>query len=262
VPLLRGRGFSTDDAAETPFVAVINETMAQRLWPGEDPIGRQVWLEAHDYTWEVVGIVADVPPLDPDAPQDMEMYFAQAQYTRPFTYFTLRTEGDPGALREAVVDRVQGVDPDLQPSRIRTYSALMDQQLVQPRFNMLLIGIFSLVAVFLAAVGIFGVVSRSVAARTREIGIRIALGAQQMKVLREVVTQSMILTGGGLLLGLGLALVLSRFVRSLLHGVVPTDPLTYATVAVGLFVVAALASFIPAMAASRVDPMESLREEA
>jgi putative ABC transport system permease protein len=189
------------------------------------------------------------------------MFWPQAQYTRPFTYFIIRAEGDPEALRAQVVDRIKAVDPDLQPGRVMSYAGLMNQQLVEPRFNMLLIGIFSLVAVFLAAVGIYGVVSRSVAARTREIGIRIALGAGQIKVVREVVAQSVVLAGVGVVLGLGLALTLSRFIRSLLHGVVPNDPLTYAAVAAGLFAVAVLAGLVPAAQASRVSPMESLRRE-
>jgi ABC-type antimicrobial peptide transport system permease subunit len=137
----------------------------------------------------------------------------------------------------------------------------MDRRLVQPRFNMLLIGIFSAVAMILAAVGIFGVVSRSVATRTREIGIRIALGAQSSRVVAEVVRNSLILVGVGVGLGLVLAVVLSRFIQSLLHGVAATDPLTYTLVALGLFGVAVAASLIPASGASRVSPMTSLREE-
>jgi putative ABC transport system permease protein len=225
-------------------------------------MGKDVWLEEFDWTWTVIGVVPDIPPMDPDASQDLEIYFTQSQYTRPFTYFTVRAEGDPMDLRDAIVDRIHSVDPALEPSRFRGYEDLVSSRLVQPRFNMFLIGIFSLVAVFLAGVGIFGVVSRSVATRTREIGIRIALGAQQLEVVREVMTRSLVLAAVGVALGLGIALALSRFIRSLLHGVLPTDPLTYAVVGLGLFGVALVASFLPATAASRVDPMESLREEA
>lgn len=259
--VLEGRSFTPDDDAESPFVALVNESLAGTLWPGEDPIGREVWLEVHDHTWTVIGVVPDIPPLDPDAAQGLAIYFTQSQYTRPFTYFTLRTEGDPEALSNAVVERVQAVDPELEPARFRTYEDLMRGRLVQPRFTMLLTGIFSLVATVLAAVGIFGVVARSVAARTREIGIRIALGARQFEVVREVMTRAVFLTGVGIALGLAISLALSRFIRSLLHGVVPTDPLTYALVALGLFGVALLASLIPAAGATRGDPMESLRAE-
>jgi len=261
IALLTGRTFSTDDGPEAPPVVVINETLANRLWPGENPLGRSIWLQMHDMAREVVGVVGDVPPLDPDAPVEMEMFWPQAQYTRPFTYFEIRTSGDPATVRGLVADRIREVDPNLQVGPVMTYEELLSRRLVGPRFNMLLIAIFSGVALTLAAVGIFGVVSRSVAARTREIGIRIALGAPRGAVLSHVVGSSVALAGVGVGLGLILALVLSRFIRSLLHGVVPTDPLTFATVSAGLFGVAVLASLLPALGASRVNPVESLRGE-
>ncbi len=261
VPLLRGRGFSSDDDMAAPQVVVVNQTLADLLWPGQDPLGRTIWSEMHDQIREVVGVVADVPPLNPDAMVEPEMYWPQAQYTRPFTYFVLRTEGDPGTVRGLVEDRIKTVDPKLQVGTVLDYRELLARRLVQPRFNMLLIAIFSSVALILAAVGIYGVVSRSVATRTREIGIRIALGAQRTVVLKEVVGGSMTLAAFGIGVGLILALVLSRFIRSLLHGVVPTDPLTYLTLALGLFLVAFAASLIPAFGATRLNPVESLRGE-
>ena len=160
-----------------------------------------------------------------------------------------------------IADRIKGVDPNLQVGVVQNYADLLARYLVQPRFNMLLIAIFSGVAMFLAAVGIFGVVSRSVAARTREIGIKIALGAPASRVLTEVAGNSVALAAVGVGLGLALAFILSRFIRSLLHGVVPTDPLTYGVVALGLFAVAVLASLIPALGATRVSPVTSLKEE-
>ncbi len=260
VPLLRGRAITQEDNMDSPRVVLVNETLANRLWPGDDPLGREIWMEMHDGVREVIGVVADVPPLDPDAAVDPEMYWPQAQYTRPFTYFVIRTEGDPSALQRLVADRIHALDPDIQVGTVWNYDALLERRLVQPRFNMLLIAIFSAVALLLAGVGIYGVVSRSVAARTREIGIRMALGAKRTRVVREVVFQSMGIAGIGVMVGLGLAFTLSRFIRSLLHGVVPSDPLTYSSVAFLLFAVAVLASFVPALTASRVDPMESLRE--
>jgi putative ABC transport system permease protein len=261
IPLLAGRPFDTRDGPETPQVVIVNESLADRLWPGEDPLGRSIWLEGHDMSREVVGVVADVPPLDPDAAVDLEMFWPQAQYPRPFTFFEIRTDGDPSTIRGLVADRIKEVDPKLQVGSVSTYDELLARQLVGPRFNMLLITIFSGVALVLAAVGIFGVVSRSVAARSREIGIRIALGAQRGEVLAEVVGGSVALAAVGVVLGVLLALVLSRFIRSMLHGVVATDPLTYVSVSVGLFTVAVLASLIPAFAATRVNPVESLRGE-
>lgn len=259
IPILMGRPFTEDDGGDAPRVVIVNETMAELLWPGENPLGRSIWLELHDAVREVVGVVADVPPLDPDAPVEPEMFWPQAQYTRPFTYFVVRTEGDPSTVRSLIPDRIQEVDPNLQVGAVSDYDELLSRRLVQPRFNMLLITIFSGMAMLLAAVGIYGVVSRSVASRTREIGIRIALGAQRGRVLTEVVGGSVFLSAVGVGLGVGLALVLSRFIRSLLHGVVPTDPATYAAVSLGLFGVAILASLIPALGATRVNPVESLQ---
>jgi putative ABC transport system permease protein len=261
VPVLRGRNILPEDNLESPMVVVVNETLANRLWPGEDPLGKEIWMDLHDGTRQVVGVVADVPPLDPDATVEAEMYWPQAQYTRPFSYFVVRTEGDPDPIRRLIPDRIAEVDPDIQVSAVRDYDALLGRQLVQPRFNMLLIAIFSAVALILAGIGIYGVVSRSVASRTREIGIRVALGAKRGRVVKEVVGQSVAVAGIGILAGLILALVLSRFIRGFLHGVVATDPLTYTSVALVLFSVAVLASLVPALTASRVDPMESLREE-
>jgi len=261
VPLVTGRMLTPRDDESAPSVAVINQALAERLWPGENPLGRVIWGELHNYSWEVVGVVANVPPLDPDAPVDPEMYWPQAQRPRPVTFFTIRTSVDPASVQGLVANRIKSVDPNLQVGQVRGYDELVNRYLVQPRFNMLLIGIFSGVAMILAAVGIYGVVSRSVAARTREIGIRVALGAPGTRVLREVMKNSLGMAGAGVGAGLVLALFMSRFIRSLLHGIVPTDPLTYATVALGLFGVAALASFIPAFGAARVSPMESLREE-
>jgi predicted lysophospholipase L1 biosynthesis ABC-type transport system permease subunit len=242
-------------------VALVNESLANRLWPGESAVGKTVFLEANEIVREVIGVVADVPPLDPDASVESEIYWPQAQYTRPFTYFVVRTEGDPSPLAGPAVDRIKETQPKLQVGTVWNYDELLGRRLVQPRFNMLLIAIFSGVAVVLAAVGIYGVVSRSVAARTREIGIRIALGAPRSRVLSEVVAASVALSSVGVGLGLILAFVLTRFIRSLLHGVVPSDPLTYSAVALGLLSVAFAASLLPALGASRVDPMESLRQE-
>lgn len=261
IPLLRGRGLTPDDDMDAPMVMVVNETLAERLWPGEDPLGREVWLEMHDGTRQVVGVVADVEPLDPDALTEPEMYWPQAQYTRPVTFFVIRTEGDPSSLKGLIPDRIHSVDPDIQVGAVSGYDDLMSRQLRQPKFNMLLVGTFSAVALILAGIGIYGVVSRAVAARTREIGIRIALGAGRSSVVAQVVRQSATLAGIGVVLGLILALALSRFIQGFLRGVVATDALTYATTALMLFGVAGMASLLPALTASRVDPIESLREE-
>jgi len=261
IGILRGRSLTSGDDRESTPVCVINQTLAQRLWPDQDPVGRQLWMKGMDMTRQVVGVVEDVPPLDPDAPVDAEMFFPQAQYTRAFSYFIVRTEGDPASVMPLLADRVHAVDKEIQVGAPRDYPSLMRGRLVQPRFNMLLVTVFSVVALLLAAVGIYGVVSRAVAARTREIGIRLALGAQQTRVVREVVGRSAILAAAGVACGLILASFLSRFIQSLLHGVAHTDPATYLAVAMLILTVALLASLVPALRASRVDPMHSLREE-
>lgn len=261
IPVLRGRTFTQEDTWPAPKVVVVNETLANLLWLGENPLGREVWLERSEDTRQVVGVVGDIPSLDPDAQVTPEMYWPQAQSTRPVTFFILRTELDPGSLLRQVPDRIHEVDPDIQVRAPSDYETLVGRQLVQPKFNMFLIAIFSGVALVLAGVGIYGVVARSVAVRTREIGIRIAMGAKRSQIIRQVVGQSVVLSGTGVVLGLALALGLSRFIRGFLHGVVPTDPLTYASVASVLFGVAVVASLVPATTASRIDPMESLREE-
>jgi putative ABC transport system permease protein len=261
VPLLRGRDFTHADGPESAPVVIVNQTLADHLWPGEDPLGRSLWLDLHGESRQVVGVVGDVPPLDPDAPVEPEMFWPQAQYIRPFTHFVLRTQGDPGTVRGLVADRIRKVDPNLQPGPVRSYDELLARQLVQPRFTMLLIAMFAAVALALAAIGIYGVVSRAVVARTREIGIRLALGASPGRVVGQVVAGSMALAGAGVGVGLILALGLSRLIRSLLHGVAPTDPVTYGLVACGLLAVALLAGLVPALTAGRLEPMRSLRQE-
>ncbi len=261
VPILAGRDFSPDDGPGAPLVAMVNQSLADLLWPGENPVGKSVWLETNQVSRMVVGVVKDIPPFNPDAPVEPEIFWPQAQYTRPVSFFVVRTSGDPALLARPIADRLLQVEPDLQAGSPVTYDELVRRRLVGPRFNMLLTGVFSLVAFLLAAVGIYGVVSRSVAARTREIGIRVALGAPRARVIQEVVGSSVILAGAGVAIGIGLSLLLSRFIESMLHGVAPTDPVTYGGVALALFVVALLASLIPATAASRVDPLESLKGE-
>ena len=143
---VRGRLLNPDDDGAGTPVAVVNETLARRLWPGEDPVGREVWLQGLDQVRQVVGVVRDVPPLDPDAAVDAEMFWPQAQATRSFTYFIVRTEGDPPGVRSLLRDRIRAVDPAIQVGAVQDYGTLLARRLVQPRFNMLLIAGFSALA--------------------------------------------------------------------------------------------------------------------
>jgi putative ABC transport system permease protein len=258
IPLQRGRDFNQADARGAPPVAIINATMAQRYFPGEDPVGQQLTLGG---PMTIVGVVADVQPFRAGDPIDPEIYWPYQQRPRYATYLLIRTASDPSATIRAAEQRLQALDPDMEISTFRTMEELVGRQLVRPRFNMLLIAIFASVALLLAAIGIYGVISRSVAQRTREIGIRVALGADQRDIMRSVVGRGMTLTLVGVALGLVGAFGIAPVLSSLLVGVRPTDPLTFGSIAALLMLVALLACYLPARRATRVDAIVALRSE-
>jgi putative ABC transport system permease protein len=258
-PLLRGRGFTDTDAQTAPPVAIVNETLARRYFPGVDPLGQQVTMLGGPMT--IVGVVADVQPLRVGDPIEPEIYWPYRQRPRYATYLLIRTASDPANAVRPIESRLQALDPDMEISSFRTMEELLDRQLVRPRFNMLLIGVFASVALLLAAIGIYGVISYSVAQRTREIGVRVALGAEERDIFGSVVGRGMILSVSGIAIGLVGALAVTRVLSSLLVGVRPTDPLTFAAIAALLMLVAFLASYVPARRASRVDAIVALRSE-
>jgi predicted permease len=263
VPVMRGRGLATADGPESPPVAVLTEAAAQRFFPGEDAVGRRVSLTGpNDRQWvEVVGIVGDV--RDSDLTQQVQpgIYLPHTQRPSRQMSLVLRTGTDPMRLVPAVRREVQGLDPDLPIFNARTLEQMVGESVSQPRFYMLLLAIFAATALALSAVGIFGVMSYMVAQRTREIGIRMALGAAPRAVLRMVVGGAVVLALLGVGLGLVGALAGSRLLAALLFGVSPTDPTTLASVAAILTGVAIAASYLPARRAVRVDPMVALRGE-
>lgn len=259
LPLLAGRQFTNSDDRNAPLVAVVNETMAQRYWPGQDPLGRQVTYEGRTMT--LVGVVGDVQPFLKGAPVEPEIYWPKRQSPRWATFLVIRTNTDPLATVPIVRDRLQAVDPDMQVSGFATLNQLAGRQLVRPRFNMFLVGAFALVAIALTAVGIYGVVAYSVAQRTQEIGVRVALGAHRGAIVRWVVGKGMGPTLGGLLLGLGGAFAVTRVLASLLYGVRPTDPLTFAVTALFVAGVSLLACYVPAWRATKIDAVVALRQE-
>ncbi len=261
IPIILGRAFTDDDDHDSPRVVMVNETMARRLWPGESPLGRLVRQKGIEAPREVVGVVADVRPFDPDAPMRSEIYWPQAQSVRFATYVILRTSSSPETLLRPIEDRLRAFDSDLRVSGFATMDDLVARQLVRPRFNMTLIGAFGILSLILSAVGTYGVVSRSVTSRTREIGVRMALGARRTQVLGGVVREGMALGILGVLLGIGMALGLTRLLTGMLHGIVPTDVLTFSTVSGTLLVVTLLSCLIPAIRASRVDPLSALRDD-
>ena len=269
LPLLRGRDITGDDDSRAPGVALINDQAAKAYWPGEDPVGKQVAIRARTQReWlTIIGIVADARQRDWSARPIPEIYlptFQNREYLADRgAYITLvaRTAGDPAALISAVKDAVWSFDHSLPISEVVTMDGVIAEANAEPRFEMLLLGVFAAVALVLAAVGIYGVMSYSVSRRTHEIGIRMSLGGSRTQVLWMVVRQGMWLALAGSAAGIGGALALSRLMVGVLYGVRPTDPITFAAVAIGLGSVALVATYVPARRATRIDPMSALRHE-
>lgn len=263
IPLQAGRLFDARDTEDRPRVVVINAAMARGFFPGEDPLGRRIAVgNPAQPTWlEIVGVVGDVRQFGPEKEPAPEFY--QSQFQVPAWSYTLvvRTERDLGTLPSAVREVVRRIDPEMPVYNVRTGEALLSGAVAQPRFRALLLGLFAVLAAVLAAVGIAGVVSWSVAQRTREIGIRVALGAQPRDVLRMVMGQGMSAVGVGVVLGLVGALALTRVLDGLLFGLSATDPATFVLGVAALTTTALLASYLPTRRALRVDPVVALRTE-
>jgi len=265
--LARGRFLTAADREDTAPVAVINETMAQRYWPGEDAIGRQFMMGTDDKPWlTIVGIVKTVRHNAVVEEARAEMYVAHAQLPahirsapRGMT-LAVKTQGDPLAIAGAVREAVRTIDRNLPVSDIRTMDAVTAAALSQPRFVTFLLGLFAAIALTLAAIGIYGTISLLVAERTQEMGIRLALGAERASILKLILGQGMWLTAAGLVLGLAGAVLLTRTLAGLVYGVGTLDPLTFATVPALLCGVALLACLVPALRAASVDPITTLRQ--
>jgi len=261
VPLVEGRMFGEDDGASAEAVAVVNRAMARRYWPESSPLGEVLTMSELDATVRIVGVVGDVQPFDPDEVAQPEVYFSNRQRTRWATYFVLRTTTDPGALAGPATAAVQEVDPGIVPIRLQALPDLAATEVVRPRFEMLLVGLFAAIALVLAMVGVYGVIAYTVEQRRYEIGVRMALGAGRAHVVRWVVRDGLRLALLGGVLGLVGALAFGRVLGSMLYGVSPTDPLANGVMTAALMLAAIAASTIPAIRASRVDPLESLRQE-
>ena len=262
--LKAGRDFGTGDTETSPPVVALNETAARRYFPGRPAVGQRVRLgEEPDARWaEVVAVVGDVRNRGLDAPTAPELYVPVRQQAAAFNnqlFLLVRTSGDPASILPAVRRTISTLDPDQPVYMIQTLERAFAESVSQRRIAMLLIAVFAGVALALASVGVYGIMSYLVSERTHEIGIRMALGAHHGDVLRMVLRQSVTLAGVGLVLGLAGALALSRALASLMFGVSATDPGTLAGVALLLLVVAALAALIPARRASRVSPVEAMR---
>jgi putative ABC transport system permease protein len=259
LPLLRGRDFEATDGADTPAVAIVNQTLARRLWPGADPVGRQ--LSAGGARREVVGVVADVPPVSSRGSTPAEVYWPKRQMPRWGTYLVVRTSGEPGAIERPARQRLVALDPGLDVGSLRTVDQALRRQLVSPRFALLLVTAFAAVALVLASVGLYGVLAFSVASRTREIGVRVALGAAPREVAFATVVDGLRLVGAGLAIGLAGALAAERLLQGLVPDLPPADTMTLAAAPAVFTLVALVACFIPARRASRLDPAAALRVE-
>jgi len=260
----RTEGYANRERGErdAPGVVIINETLARRSFAGENPLGRRIVIDdGQTREREVVGVVGDVKHFGLDAASKPELYLPYAQRPTPNQTLVVRAAVEPTALVAAVRNEVRALDKDLPLYGIRTMEEYLDESVAARRLNMLLLGVFAGIALVLAAVGIYGVISHSVTERTREIGIRLALGAQTRNVLTMVIGQGMKLALAGVLIGLGAALALTRLMEALLFGVSATDSLTFIGIALLLTVVALLACYIPARRATKVDPMVALRYE-
>lgn len=261
IPVLQGRVFTEQDQLKTAPVIVVNQTLVRRYWPNENPLGKQVRLLSPDVTASVIGVVGDVRHYSLDEPDLPQIYVAYAQQPHIFASLAVRTAGDPLSLANAVREAIWSVDKEQPVWKIRTLEWLLQRSLGPQRFLLQLLGTFSLLALLLASVGIYGVLSYAVTQRTREIGIRAALGATGADILRLVLKQGVKLSLLGLSLGLLAALFLTRLMKGMLFGVHTTDPLTFAGIALLLALVALAACWIPARRAAKVDPLVALRCE-
>ncbi|HKD16808.1 MAG TPA: FtsX-like permease family protein, partial [Thermoanaerobaculia bacterium] len=264
VPLKEGRFFDATDTPESPPVVVINETMAHKWWPNESPIGKRIkqgWPQDDAPYREIVGVVGDVPQSGLDEPIRTEVFLPMSQYPDKALTLLVRTSRPPMSLAKPALAAIRSIDKDQAVTAVQPMSQYIAESLARRRFQALLLGLFGGLALLLASVGIYGVVSYGVAQRRREIGIRTALGAHPGDVLRLVFGQALRLAGIGLVIGAASALVLTRFLASLLFEVGATDPLTFGGVAVIVTAVVVVACARPARRAMAVDPAAVLRAE-
>ena len=267
IPLQRGRFFDAHDTNDSPPVIMISRQLAENYWPGEDPTGKRLKIGPLDSPnpWlTVIGVVSDVRQAELYGDPRMDIYAPYAQERRAFIAprdLVLRTKGDAGSVAAAVRQAVWSVDKDQPVSHVRTMDQVFAAAISQERFQALLLGLFAALALVLACVGLYGVISYAVAQRTHEIGVRMALGAQPFDVLRLVLRQGMALTIAGLVVGIGVGLLATRVLTDMLYGVTPRDPLTFVGVPALLLLVAFLACYIPARRATRIDPLIALRYE-
>jgi putative ABC transport system permease protein len=262
VPVLRGREFTDSDTADSTAVVLINDAMAQRFWPGEDPIGRRMIYgqPGDDPQWmTIVGVVADTRRVGYDAPIRPETYLPLAQSPSRSMMMVVRSAQDPIVLASAVRGVVRGLDATQPVYRVATVDDLRRDLVAERRMNTLLFAVFAIVAALLAAAGVYGVIAFSVEQRTRELGVRLALGSSPREVFALVLREGLTLAAVGVAVGVLAALGATQVMRSLLYDTSASDPATFAVMAMAALAVAAIACLVPALRATRVDPLTALR---
>ncbi len=263
IPLIAGRMFDENDRPDTAHVLIVNEAFARQFYP-QGAVGHRVTLDVGTgsmWTAEIVGVVGNYRETSLGQEPKAELFTALAQTTVAGQTLALRTTGDPAGYIAAVRRAVASIDPDVPVYNVRTMRQQVSDSLMQHRLRLLLLGAFSGLALVLAAIGLYGVIACAVAERKQEIGIRMALGAPQKRVIALVLRSGLKLTVAGLLIGIAAAFGATRLIASFLYGVTPWDPATFAFTAVIFVGVAIAASYLPARRATRIDPVEALREE-
>jgi putative ABC transport system permease protein len=259
IPVLRGRDFTGQDRAQSPHVLIVNEAFAKRHWPSGDPIGKRVVFGSGP--WEIVGIIHDSRDFGPDEEAPVLVYFPAMQRNYRGLAYVVRTATEPSTFTAAVREAVAAVDRTLPTYAVQTMTTLIDQELQGDKIMPRLLGVFGAIALVLAIIGVYGVMSYSVSQRTQEVGIRIALGAQRADILRMVLRQGGLISVIGLVIGLAMAAGSTRALSSFLLGVSAFDVQIFAGVTIALALSALLATWVPARRAVRVDPLVALRYE-
>jgi putative ABC transport system permease protein len=262
IPVIRGRGIEPGDRAGVPRAVVVSQTFVGRYLAGRDPIGRRIHMEWGDtLVGSVVGVVGDIKHTGMDSVASPTVYWALPQFPRSFMTLVVRTAGEPMRLGNMVVAQVRALDPDQPVADLKLFDEWLGGSVARRRFSLLLLGGFAALAMALTAIGLYGTTAYDVVRRTRELGIRLALGAGPREVLWGVLRHALVVVGVGIAVGLAGAFALSRMMASLLFEVSVTDPSVFVAIAGMLLVVGAAAGFIPARRATRVDPMVALRSE-
>jgi putative ABC transport system permease protein len=261
IPLIAGRLFTDRDDAKAPQAFIVNETLANLHWPGENPIGKRIGVYSDEDFGEIVGVVGDVRHFSFEQPPRPEIYAPYAYDPWPFMALVVRTETEPLNYAGAIRGQVLAVDPQQPVYGVQTMEQVLRDSTQQRRFTVQLLGVFAAIAIVLALIGIYGVMSYSMSQRFHEMGVRLALGARRAQVLKLAMGWGLKLVLVGIVLGLGLSFALTRFASSLLYGITATDPAVFMGVSILLMATAALAAYLPAQRVSRADPIEALRYE-